>query len=276
MRRRAIKRSFIFSAATIAVGLLLLEPATSAAVGLLTRKKAPSMDNANVRHADGEHFSLSTSEYQTPMGFLADEFEGVLEGHDIVVPQLLRACKKLEETMRFLGQTSTANDFHSNVEKVERLLQQAPAESRNTMYALLSYEKSLGIHPPSEGSKRRLKDPSAAMGLLWIERSLSFNHAMYKEVLRKAEPVKAAMNAYQTVLEPFHSWTLRKLTTASIQHTTPAREQLFAQLAGNRAEDPVLKATQNDLCRLLNNLGPLIRRWRETFEELDLDDNRKV
>jgi len=275
-----MQRSFLLSAATIAVCLLLLKPTTSAAVGLLTRKKKSPhirMDRAQkVPAADGDHFSLSISQYQTPMGFLADEFEGVLEGNDIVLPQLLRACRKLEETMRLLGQTSTANDFHSNVEKVENLIQQAPVESRDTMYALLSYEKRLGIHPPKEGEKHRLRDPSAAMGLLWIERSLSFNYAMYSDVLRKAEPVKAAMNAYQTVLEPFHSWTLRKLTTASIQHTTPARDQLFAQLAGNRADDPILKETQNDLCRLLNNLDPLIRRWRETFQELDLDDNRKV
>lgn len=276
MKRKIILRPLIISTATIAVNLMLLGPTTSAAVGLATRKKASHMGQAQVPLVEEERFLLPESQYQTPMGFLADEFEGVLDGNEIVLPKLLRACYKLEETMRSLGQTSSANDFHSNVEKVEKLLQQAPADRRHTMYALLSYEKSLGIHPPREGSKRRLRDPSAAMGLLWIERSLSFNHAMYSEVLRQAEPVKAAMNAYQTVLEPFHSWTLRKLSAASIQHSTPARDQLFAQLAGNRDEDPYLKATQSDLCRLLNHLGPLIRRWRETFQELDLDDNRKV
>ena len=278
MRRKALHRSFILSAATIAVCLLLLEPTTSAAVSLLKRKKPHHMDTGAQRGppSGGEHCLLLKFQYQTPMGFLADEFEGVLEGNDIVLSQLLRACKRLEETMRLLGQTSTANDFHSNVEKVENLIQQAPAECRETMYALLAFEKSLGIHPPNDGPKHRLRDPSAAMGLLWIERSLSFNYAMYSDVLRKAEPVEAAMNAYQTVIEPFHSWTLRKLTAASIQHTTPARDQLFVQLAGNRADDPILKETQSDLFRLLNNLGPLIHRWRETFQELDLDDNRKV
>jgi hypothetical protein len=238
---------------------------------------------------------------KTPMGELADVFgDGVLVPiknknglDDIDMSQLLKACRKFEEVMRSVGEIRSAKDLSSNIKKVTDVYKSAPAHKRKTMSSLLRYERELGVHPDMSDKiednpyyhgrpRRRLKDPSAAMGLLWIRRSIAFNYHMYSNICCGEiiiTPKVAALDAYNAVLEPCHGWALRRLYTLGIQSITPPRHELIATLAGH-ADFPLAKgeeeATVRDLKRLVATWRPLIARWKQTFEELDLDDRRRA
>ena len=250
-------------------------------------------------------------EIKTSLGQLADVFgDGVLvkkEGPDannadfadINVPRLLNACRRFEAEMRRVGQTQNANDLSNNIGKVEDLLSAAPADQREYMSPLLRYEKGLGIHVcPStldvqarddkENIQHKLQDPSGAMGLLWIQRSLSFNYKMYKFILDRPErpTIDAALDAYSSVLEPFHGWALRKLYHFGIKKSTLPRKIFLARIGGfddkSTAESYIVftpeqeQATIRDMQRLLETWHPLIDTYRHIFHDLDLEDDRRV
>lgn len=221
----------------------------------------------------------------TPMGELA-AFFAQIDPHVLEMKPLLQAILQFEIVMRAVGQTQSAKDLHSNIRKVQEVYKRAPVEHRQSMRTLLQFEQTaLKAHdglPPN-----RLKDPSAAMGLLWIRRSLAFNYRLYSRVIqdgRSAEPVQAALEAYQTELEPFHGWALRRLYTLGIQAATPPRRELLATLAGRLGKNKHKvfltpneeKALLNDLERLVQTWGPLLDQWQDTFEELGLNDDRVV
>ena len=67
-----------------------------------------------------------------------------------------------------MGQDSNAHDLASNLKKIQQERNAAPPSYQNTLRTLLQYEKNQGVKLP--GGK--LRNPSAAMGLLWIRRSV--------------------------------------------------------------------------------------------------------
>ena len=240
----------------------------------------------------------------TPLGKVAEAFEnGVLEqetpvggmstSREINMPNLLKACHSFETDLRRVGQYPTAKDLLNNIHKVEALYNSAPADQRRTMSSLLKFEKDLGIHPDQDDDdhNRRLKDPSGAMGLLWIHRSLSFNHRMYSNLVAnpRGNTKEAALEAYHSVLEPFHGWALRRLYTLTFSSSTPPWTEFLCRLGGfdkDKDDGKVRKhyeltpkqedATLRDIRRLLSAWQPLIVQWRQTFRELGLDDKRRV
>ena len=64
-------------------------------------------------------------------------------------------------------------------------------------------------------SSGRIKDPSAAMGLLWIRRNLAFQYQHYCNMFQMGlEPPEAALAAYHSELEPYlHGRALRLAQT---------------------------------------------------------------
>ena len=78
----------------------------------------------------------------------------------------------------------------SQYEKLEASYQRTPAHHRKTVSELLELEKARGVHQPGH-----LKDPSGAVALLWIRRSLSCQYRMYGILLEKRDPVDAAVEA---------------------------------------------------------------------------------
>jgi len=182
------------------------------------------------------------------------------------------------------GQRQSAKDLEGNLRKVEALYRVAPVDRRDTVSSLLEFEKELGVHhhDPRKAGQVHLKDPSAAIGLLWIRRSLAFQYRLYKRLLENedVDPRDAAMAAYQKELRPYHSWTLQRIFVIGLKSQVPSRREIiFARLGGFAQEEygeAEELATKRDLKELLDVWRPIIVRWKEIYNELDLEDKRRV
>lgn len=225
--------------------------------------------------------TATTPIMKTRLGDLCESFRNVLivykhehhhheqheQDYDIDIPKLIKACYHYEQIMKDIGHIQSAKDLHQNIQKVESFYNKIPQSSNNigqTLKSILHYEKSFNIHKPNAV----LKDPSCAMGLLWIRRSISFQCELYKLILEassrsrtKSSSSKAStttnindndnidsndndnsdnnmihitMKAYHKVLEPYHGYVFQKLYKAGIQYgATPKSFQLLlAQLGG--------------------------------------------
>ena len=219
----------------------------------------------------------------TPLGILAVLFQEALvdssdeQGGDGLMHtvSLLQACWKFESQMRAVGNVAVANDFRQNIKKVETVYKMTPDGHRKTVAALLAHEKSTGCH----GSCAHLKDPSAAMGLLWIRRNLAFQYKIYSNVFEGSiAPPEAALAAYRSELEPYFGWALRKIFVLGLRVTVPKSSRvMLAKLAGfqpstiTEAERTMAK---EDLLALLAVLRPIIAKWEDIFWHLDLEDRR--
>jgi Glycolipid transfer protein (GLTP) len=213
----------------------------------------------------------------------------------IDMQQLLSACRIFEGAMIDVGQKLSAKDLSNNMAKAMEFYQHH--QDRTTdMRTILQLEKDLGIHDYSgEGGKLNLlKDPSCAMGLLWIRRSLQFQYTLFDALLHPSsdnngensnEPdesavaARAAVRAYQTTLAPYHGFALRQIYNVAVTTATPSRHEWLARLGGFAMVDfgPAQQAaTQRDLERLLAIWKPLIEHWVHLYDELDLEDLRRV
>jgi len=196
---------------------------------------------------------------------------------EIETEKLIEACRELKASMVAVGQDRNAAEIDRNLKKVEALHRMAPRGRRETLRALLEYEKELGVH----GQDGRLKDPSAAIGLLWIRRSLAFQERMYTYVLDGpvAPTNEAALKAYRETLEPFHGKALQMLYSMALKKTTPNRHEMLQKLCAvpeNRFGAAEENATAQELRKLCETWKPLLNSWEETFETLGLEDTRKV
>jgi len=266
-------------------------------------------------------------------------------GHaEIDLERLLDACRKYERTMaEDLGQKQSARDLANNRRKVEDVLRQkSPELFRNdnkkvessrqqqehdghphhlhrheTLSSILHYEKKLGVHKPGSAKKKKggdgddasqavLKDPSAAIGLLWMRRSFAFQCEWYRQLLDRPDrdPQQSAMIAYRKELQPYHRVVLQKLFAAGIRSQTPhRRETIFARLGGLQQQndqrqhhdsdveeeeeeeesdgttgqdESLTAAVEKDLRELVGVWKPLVTRWQEIFVKHGMDDRRRV
>lgn len=203
-------------------------------------------------------------------------FAKVFDGSDIDTFKLLKACKAHLELMKSGGAAMclVAKDLESNLHKAESLFKKSPKECK-TLASLLELERSSDIH---DGNK--LQDPSAAMGLLWIRRSLAFQSHLYKSILQSdgKHPKDAAYEAYNEHLSPYHGWMLRTVFPASLSQM-PHRAVLLSKFGEVDIED----LDHEHETKILNKLRAftevlqhLISAWKGCFEEFDLEDTRKV
>jgi hypothetical protein len=216
----------------------------------------------------------------TRIGELAKYFEPVvLKGRgirsDIDTLRLVRACRRFESLMKDIGERQIAKDMKGNIEKVLAQYQQTPPHRRRTISALLEYEKSMGIHGP-HGT---LKDPSAAVGILWIRRSLSFQSRMYESLLQPGmDPKDATMTAYQE-LKPYHGWALQQFYKLSLQYASPSRKEMLVKVGGFEGThfgEEEEQATMRDIRHLLATWQPIIGRCKQIYAALDMEDKRRV
>lgn len=242
---------------------------------------APSRPPPPTDQALAKSMTQQSQQLTTQVGELADLFQPVVRSRGLVkeidVLRLLKACKKFEASMRKIGQGQSAKDLDNNISKVRDLYNSAPKQARQSMMKLLKYEKETGIHAPGP----ELKDPSGAMGSLWIRRSINFQYRLFKQILEtNRDPVEAAMIAYRLELQPYHGWALQRVYGVAIRTMTPSkREDLLARIGGFPADSfgaAEEQATKRDLRRLLDVWRPLLVSWKQTFLQLDLEDKRRV
>jgi hypothetical protein len=233
----------------------------------------------NQAEADQGVLALEHQSIVTRVGDLVKFFEPVLKGHeitsDIDTLGLLQACRRFESLMQEIGERRLAKDLEGNIEKVLDLYQQTPPDRRKTVSALLEYEKAMGIHGP-----HGLKDPSAAIGILWIRRSLSFQSKMYKSLLEPGmDPKHANMAAYKSELQPYHGWALQQLYKLSLQSSAPSRKEMLVKFGGFEGKhfgEEEEQATLRDIRYLLSTWRPIIGRCKQIYTALGLEDKRRV
>jgi hypothetical protein len=232
-------------------------------------------------HTDPEHHFVPTEVGTVVHAFaplLHDHHHIHLQQHDVDIPLLLQACKTFHTQMERVGQAQSARDLSANIRKVELLYETAPADQRDTLTSLLQFEKSLNIHPLNG----ILHDPSGAIGLLWIRRSIAFQTCWYQKLLADpdADVTEAAKEAYRSNLQPFHGYLLQNIfLKVGIPAMTPPRNQLLARLGGFAEETMTLiqkQSIQRDLQRLVHVWDPLVTRMTSIMEELDMEDRRRI
>ena len=228
----------------------------------------------------------------TKLDEVCQTFSSVLRsGNDIDTAQLLKACRAHVALMRTGGPSLrlVAKDLESNVQKAENAFRQSPHNTR-TLSSLLESERISGIHNGSN-----LAEKSAAMGLLWIRRSLDFKLDLYAciasssssndgsgvgggTITTSTSPRDAAYMAYTKHLSPYHGWALRKVFPASLSHM-PDRQTFLAKFGGIKI-DELTDDYSRDISRKLRSLiatwKPLLSSWKDEFDRLGLEDMRRV
>lgn len=203
-------------------------------------------------------------------------FSECLKGDEVYTAKLIEACKAHLIFMKSAGTSLrlVAKDLESNLQKAEKPFKNSIKRGK-TLLSLLESEREAGIHKGSI-----LKEQSAAMGLLWIRRSLAFQLELYASLIDQdgPHPRDAAYAAYAKHLSPFHGWALRKLFPATLSKM-PDREAFIAMFGGvtlDELNEEVNREVVNKLQSLVTVWVPLIRTWEQDFARLDLEDVRRV
>lgn len=220
------------------------------------------------------------SPVRTDVAGLACDFEAAIQAfnqddRDIHVGRLLSACERLEGTMRRIGFNQGAKDIGGNIRKIRQLYSMAPPSQRDSMPDLLRYEMEMGVHDDSNGV-RRIKDPSAAMGFLWLGRTLNYQNDMFRLMIdENEEPYHAARRAYDQDLKPHHSWAVQKICKAAMTTLKPMKKISVLSSLGGFEEDAYgqqeNEATHRDLHQMMDSWKPLLNRWKKVFSDLELE-----
>lgn len=203
-------------------------------------------------------------------------FAKVYDGREINTAKLLKAIRAHLELMKSGGSSLclVAKDLESNLRKVEALFCKSPKEC-HSLSSMLQLERESDMH---DGNV--LQDPSAAMGLLWIRRSLAFQSHLFESLLPSDgdHPKDAAYEAYNEHLSPYHGWMLRTVFPASLSQM-PHRN-VFISKFGEVEMEELDHEQESKIVRklraLIRTLDPLLTAWKDCFEELNLEDTRRV
>jgi hypothetical protein len=110
-----------------------------------------------------------------------------------------------------------------------------------TLRDLLQYEVEMDIHDNTK--LPRLKEKSAAMGLLWVRRQLQYQTAIFANVIdSRFESTRAAVqSAYDEVYNSYHGWAVQKIFSYSFQ-AAPDATEIYKYMNPHRLEEVQVEA----------------------------------
>jgi hypothetical protein len=215
---------------------------------------------------------------------------------DIDVRRLLIACGHYAEAMDQIGQRQSARDMRQNIRKVElygaidhhqhssmRQLLRQELETKPTLHDYVDDEE----HHHHRRRLVKLNEHSSAIGLLWIRRSLEFQYELFHQLVRYNNDAAITV-AYDRTLRQYHGWALQKVYAVALAATAGNNLATTAQLGGFDANGNgknngsaimtprQYDATRRDLQHLMDQWRPLLQIWNEIFDELNLQDLRRV
>ena len=146
-----------------------------------------------------------------------------------------------------------------------------------SLRGLLETERSKGIHQPGG----LLADPSAAIAMLWMRRSLTFTNETLNGIHtdRQTPLANAARDAYRAHLESYHNFWLKNTFRAGLT-AMPRREDFVERLAPSLGES--LPASEREaivyaeMGELVEVQAKAIAAMAKLYLELDMEDQRKV
>lgn len=232
--------------------------------------------------ADG---SLNRKQRSSSKDITVTKLSGIIQGFQRAVPasrssegdlhvgKLLFAFQQMKGFMQDTGMSQVAKTIDHNIAKVEAVYRNAPAQTRDSLAALLRYEIASGVQ---HGKNGELKDSSAAMGMAWLGRTLSYQQSMYHLILEENQvPLDAAYTAFQEHLKPHLHWTVGNVLQAAIRSLTPStRESLFSKVGGFEEAyygDNEDVATVRDLRQMTSLWQPLLDELEGVFADAGLN-----
>lgn len=153
-----------------------------------------------------------------------------------------------------------------------------------TVPLLLASEVREGMHETAtrggEAGGALLRDPSAAIALLWMRRSLGFTVALIDHLTDESSSsppnmVEALGCAYASQLEQYHGWLIRK-TFGIVSAQAPDYPTVLRLLSPGLAEDERESVVRTEMKAFVKTGGLLVRELEKVFEDLGLEDLRKV
>ena len=153
------------------------------------------------------------------------------------------------------------------------LPQAEPSRTLASLRSLLEAERASGIHQPGG----ILADPSAAIALVWLRRSLSFQNSIFEAFIadRGASVSNLARDAYKNHLERFHNFWLKSTFRAGLS-AMPARADFLVRLAPNVPEDERERVVYEEMAELVEVQNRISAACSALFIELDLEDSRRA
>jgi len=117
-----------------------------------------------------------------------------------------------------------------------------------TLRDLLQYEVDYDVQDVAK--LPRLKEKSAAMGLLWVRRQLVYQTAIFNNVLdvpnRFGSSREAVQAAYDEVYGDLHGWAIQKIFSYSFQ-AAPEGIEIYKYMNPHRLEEVQMEARANIL-----------------------------
>lgn len=153
---------------------------------------------------------------QVPPGYKGYAVGISLGQKDIVqnLAKIEQAVHNFVEHRSFEQEMNTGSDQDGNIDSPART-----TSGRPTLRDLLQYEIDIDLH--DNAKLPRLKEKSAAMGLLWVRRQLQYQTALFSNVPNvpsRFETTRAAVqSAYDEVYNKYHGWAVQKIFSYSFQ-----------------------------------------------------------
>ena len=148
--------------------------------------------------------------------------ECLLDEHDVDTNLFMRACRHYTKVLERIGPFTvlSVRETHSNLSKIETTYLIDPRRFRSMM-TMLEEEVSSAMHAPGGV----LIDPSAAMGLLWARRGLSFWISLFRPHVERYRADKAGRHALG---RPPTALDLAEATVRESGWESPMAGELFA------------------------------------------------
>jgi len=188
----------------------------------------------------------------------------------LMVEELLEAFRvaiTVCETFGPLMAPAVKND-QANNDKVRAAWQKLGRTP--TLRGLLEAEIATKIHRPGGV----LKDPSAAIALVWVRRSLAFQTALLEglTVDRDAALSAVAGEAYKLHLEPHHNWMLKGTFKMGLG-AMPKIDEFFQRLGVDSQPGLDREAIIDDMAELVQAQRRVMAIVGALLVELDLEKN---
>lgn len=217
---------------------------------------------------------------------LACAWRGSLVGQDADDLNLERLSKAFELSFTVVGgaigavMAPSVNNDQGNLGVLGK---QAEKMKKTTLHALLEAELATGAHKPTASSGHTLRDPSAALAVVWLRRSLELQTAIIKGLVRDRTAgsnllMSAIVTAaYTETLERFHNWMLKGTMKVAF-NAAPSKDAVVRNLQGKypkSSDGDGFGPLFTDLKLVIDAQIAVMRAMAKPLVALDLDRTAK-